>query len=592
MSDPLPGFGPTDAPAPARPTGRLVRVQPDIVGIDGGFVYEVPHAWNADGRDSLIDVGGLVRIDFGGRRLRGWILDVDVSDPADRAIARLKKWSSVGPNQEIIDLGRWAAWRWSGSLVHLLRAATPTRMVRERRTPVPPRSPEPPVGFERAFAGGVSLLRTLPSDDHRALVHAATQLGQVLVMAPSLRAQSSLLDGLRALGVRAHPYPESWDLGARGHHLVGTRSAAFATMPSLAAIVVIDEHDSAFKEERTPSWNARDVAVERGRRANIPVVLTSPTPTLEALELADRVLAPSRTTERAAWPHVAVVDLRTTERPGLLTEHVVEPVRSATTAVCVLNRKGRARMLVCRRCDTLATCERCSGSVIETDEGTLRCTRDDTIRPMVCLECSNTSFKLLRPGITSLERDLRVLAGREVIEVSADTTERLPTTGLFLGTEAVLHRVEAADVVVFLDFDQELSRPRARAGEEAFAMLGRAARIVGPRAGAGRVIVQTRRPNDIILEAATQGDPRRVAEQQRSVRSVFGQPPYGAWAIISGAGGSAMVSALDTHADLQVAKRDDRWRVAAADHNRLLNAIAAVPRPDERVRIVVDPLDA
>ena len=104
---------------------------------------------------------------------------------------------------------------------------------------------------------------------------------------------------------------------AGGCVAVGARAGAWAPRPRLGAVLVLDEGDEAYQEERAPTWNARDVAVERARRAGVPCVLTSSHPSLEALALPGaELLAPSRTEERAGWPIVEVVDRRH-EPPGL-----------------------------------------------------------------------------------------------------------------------------------------------------------------------------------------------------------------------------------------------------------------------------------
>src|SRR5436305_1867544 len=97
--------------------------------------------------------------------------------------------------------------------------------------------------------------------------------------------------------------------------VVGARAAAWAPLTAPSAVVVIDEHDEAYQEERAPTWNARDVAVERAHRAGVPCVLTSPCPSLEASAMAP-LLVPSRAEERAGWPVLEIVDRRK-EAPGL-----------------------------------------------------------------------------------------------------------------------------------------------------------------------------------------------------------------------------------------------------------------------------------
>jgi primosomal protein N' (replication factor Y) len=454
---------------------------------------------------------------------------------------------------------------------------------------------DPNAAFDPMFRPGATIVRTTPNDSGLAVAADAVSRGNALILVPTLHQRSELVRELRSLGIDVAGYPEQWARSAGGYATVGTRLAAWAPIPDLASIVVIDEHDGAYKEERTPAWNARDVAVERARRAGIPCVLQSPSPSLEALETADRRLSPERSVERESWPVVDVVDLRKVDRPGLLTDPIVPLLREEETVACVLNRKGRSRMLSCASCDALATCDACGVAVHQPDDTTLACASCDTTRPVVCSNCGATRFKMIRPGISRLAEDLRALAKRDVQEITAETPARdLARGGLFIGTEALLRRIPHADAVIFLDFDQELAVPRSRAAEDAFALLALAARRVGPRAGGGRIVVQTRTPDDDVVQAALHGDPKRVAESQRDVRRVFAQPPYGAWAAISGTGAATFIDRLrelDTDDVLRIAQLGDRWRVSADGHEPLLALVNAVERPPERIRVEIDPLD-
>jgi len=125
-----------------------------------------------------------------------------------------------------------------------------------------------------------------------------------------------------------------------------------------------------------------------------------------------------------------------------------------------------------------------------------------------------------------------------VAEVDASTAT-LPPAPLLVGTEAVLHRLDAdaerTDLVAFLEFDQELLAARYRAAEQALWLLVRAARIVGGRRGPGRVLVQTRVPDYDVIEAARAADPMVVADAERARRRVLGFPPFGGLAELSGA---------------------------------------------------------
>lgn len=600
MAETLPGFErpPRSKPAERQPVGRVVRVQPDITAISRGFDYEVPSSWESDGRSARVTVGSLVRVNFNGRRTAGWVTAVDVSPDPAVDLLPLLKWSSHGPPDAVIELAEWAAWRWAGRIAHFLRAASPPRMVA-----VLPRPQSTPsirmaetTARAAAFRPGVNVVRTTPADDGSGLALAAANLGSALIIVPTISQRIALARQLRASGVAVAEYDEQWARSAAGGSTtVGTRTAAFAPMPVVDAVLVLDEHESMLKEERTPAWNARDVAIERARRADAPCVLASPTPSLEALRAATRVLVPERSAERTAWPQVEVIDMREQDQPGLLTHDIVDAIRGEGPVACILNRKGRARMLACARCSSLAACGDCGAALREDDDGRLTCPRDQTTRPMVCSECNGTHMKHLRLGISRLAEDLSVLAKRDVLEVTAETPyQQLSGDRLFIGTAALLHRLEDARCIIFLDFDQELAVPRVRAAEDAFAMLGLAARRIGPRSDGGRLIVQTRRPDDVVVLAALHGDPSRVATAQRAVRQVFHQPPYGAWAVVSGPGADAFISAIDDVSGNSAVRRNrlgDRWRLSADSHDELLDVVHATSRPNVRLRIEIDPID-
>jgi primosomal protein N' (replication factor Y) len=396
---------------------------------------------------------------------------------------------------------------------------------------------------------------------------------------------------LRRGGASVALYPRDWAQVAAGVDIVvGARAAVWAPIPELGAVVVLDEHDEAMKEERVPCWHARDVAIERARRAAIPCVLVSPCPSLEALDIG-RLITMSRNDERAAWPIVEMADLS----KGVISEALARHIRNGDRIVGVLNRKGRARLLACAACATLARCERCSAAVGQDEAGNLVCRRCGTVRPAVCLACGAARFKVLRPGVARVRDELEALAGEPVVDITAaNDDDVLPAARIFVGTEAVLHRVAESDVVAFLDFDDELLAPRYRADEQALGLLARAARVVGGRSEKGRVLVQTRLDSHEVIDAALHADPGRLVPVVRARREALGFPPYRAMAEISGAAAATFIDALGTLAAANSLTIDGpsegHWLVRASDADTLADALAAVPRPQGRLRIEVDPL--
>jgi primosomal protein N' (replication factor Y) len=160
---------------------------------------------------------------------------------------------------------------------------------------------------------------------------------------------------------------------------------------------------------------------------------------------------------------------------------------------------------------------------------------------------------------------------------------------VYIGTEAVLHRLDRADVVAFLDFDEELLAPRYRATDQALALLARAARLVGGRAGGGRLLVQTGVPRHDVLAAVLQADPSRWSTREAERRRAFGQPPFGALALVKGPAAEAYVAELATRSDVDVGGAErGSYLVRATDPTTLADALASVPRR-AGVRIAVDP---
>ena len=531
-------------------------------------------------------VGTIVRVELHGRRVGGWVVALD-DVPPDRPLKPIAKVTGDGPAPELVDLSRWASWRWAGRTAVFLRTASPPRVVRTRVDAVAAPGP--------GAAHPVEVRRVPPAADLLPLVRDAAGSGEALVLAPNHAMATSLAGRLRTEGVATALLPDDWSRATSGGCVaIGTRAAAWAPRPRLDAVLVLDEHDEAYQEERAPTWHARDVAVERAHRAGAPCTLVSPCPSLEALD-AGALITPTRADERAGWPIVEVVDRRR-EPPGLglFSERLVTVARHAQRVVCVLNRKGRARLLACVACGELVRCEACGAAMQQDGEG-LRCTRCGTTRPSVCAACGSARLKTLRMGVTRAAEELEALVRRPVAEVTADgaSKQRAP---ILVGTEAVLHRVRSADVVVFLDLDQELLAPRYRAAEQAMALLARAARLVGGRAGGGRLLLQTRLPDHEVISAAVHADPDRLIAPERARRAQLRFPPVTAMAMVSGEAAGAYVdtlralSAQGTVTGLEIlGPADGRWLVRAPDHERLCDALAMAPRPTGRLRVNVDP---
>jgi primosomal protein N' (replication factor Y) len=566
----------------------IARVLPDLPAVDRPFDYLVP-----DPLGAAVRVGSIVRVDLHGRRVRGWVVDVgaEVAPGVDPAkLKPIAKLSSQGPPPELVELAAWAAWRWAGRWVHLLRPASPPANV---ATPVPPAPPG--VGGD----GAVEVVRVPPAADRLPLIEAAVAEGPAIVVVPGVDLAERLVRRLRRDGHRvalatSDSRADDYTLAASGSaSVVGTRVAVWAPVPhaALRSILVVDEHDESLQSEQAPTWHARDVAVERARRAGVACRLVSPVPTIAALDLGPLTVPPG---ERGGWPIVDVADRREEDptRSGLFSPALVDALRRPGRVVCVLNRLGRARLLACVACGQVADCERCGSAVAQPDDERLRCGHCGTERPLVCSACGGGRFKNLRMGVTRAAEELAALAGEPVAEVTAAGGGDASSARVAIGTEAVLHDVAAGSVgtVAFLDLDQELLAPRYRAAEQAMALLARAGRAVGDRAAGGRLVLQTRHPEHPVVRAALFGDPARVVDAERPRRQELRLPPFGAVATVSGAGAEAWVAEAPEVLGVEVLDGGDgRWLVRAAAWDELADYLDVVPRPAARTRIEVDP---
>ena len=576
---------------------RAVRVLPDVPAIDKAFDYSIPKSWIEDGKADQIKVGTMVRVPFSGRQVNGWVVEVDIQPEEGINLLSLSKYRSVGPSPEVIDLARWAAHRWAGRLNRFLTTASPPKNVlslisRENGIQKTKTNTNKTVWLQEAMKSKETVLRMPPSQDAVAIASELVSKGNTLILFPSISGAQKLAAGLKRKGLNVSVVPEQWQHAAVGGSVVGSRSAAFAPIVDLSAVIVFDEHDASYQEERAPTWNARDVVIERARRKDVPCILVSAIPTLEAISWG-RQIKPSRKEERDGWPIVEIIDRRDDDpiRSGLLSQKLTSILRDeAGPVICILNRKGRSRLLACDNCGSLARCEKHLIPLTQKEDYVLECSSGCDDRPVVCDSCGSTRLKNLRAGIARLREELEALSKKKVVEISSDSKGKIPNSDIYIGTEAALHRVERASRVVFLEFDQELLAPRFRAAEQAASLLIRSARLIGERNRGGRIIIQTRQPEHEVLQAVLHANPEKLIEAESERRRLLQLPPYSALAQISGASASEMVESLSAIPGIEImGPRDDCWLVRAADNDALSQAISSVGRPKGKIRIEIDP---
>lgn len=566
-----------------------------MTAVDRVFDYSVP-----DALAPLVRVGAIVRVPLHGRRVRGWVIE-DAVDPAPGTGTLLDVLAvvSAGPPADVVALTEWIARRWSGPRVAVLRSASAPNQVAPAAV-LADVTPDPVPAAVASVATRV--IRQPPLLDRRAQVEAlCAERGSTIVCVADAGRSRALASYLVAQGravALLHSFEadaqrtEGWRRAARGECIVvGGRIAALAPVSDLAAAIVVDDADEALQEERSPTWHARDVLRERAARAGVPFTVCSPAPTVEAIVAVGgpaAVVAPPADVETGGWPRVQVADRRD-EPPGsgLMSAALADALHHADgLAVCVLNRRGRFRLLVCGSCQHL-----------------LRWDKPDE-RPLVCPECGATKLRVLRAGVARVREELEALVpGARVAEVDTATAE-VPEADIVVGTEAVLHRAAVRrrrpTLVAYLDLDQELLAPRYRAVTQAHWLLTRGAQLLSGRPRRETLLLlQTRIPDHVVVQALVRGDPAPVAAAEIEYRRTLAYPPFGALAELVGAD-DALAAAVDALRALDVQAEqvqvfgpsDGRALVHAPDADALASALArGIPagRAIGRVRAVVDP---
>ena len=612
----------------------IARIVPDVTGVDKVFDYLVP--------DTLVPslcVGDRVRIPLHNRNVAGWVVQLgdttsQFSDVDESRLLSVIKILGKGPSQEIVDLARWAANLWVGRLRAFFVTASPATLVA-----VLPGSRYTQVSTRKKFdvdsqivdaidTSRVAVVRRGPACSPRSIVLTAAAQGPVLVVIPTLNRARLMASSLREYGLSVAVMPQDWAVAAGGVDVViGARSAVWSSVPDLKSIVVIDEHDDALQEERSPSWHARDIAVQRAKQLGVACLLVSPVPSLRALHSVDGVVASlDPASEANHWPVIQVVDRRLDERwsSSMLSSDLIEQLRDhSRRIVCVLNVKGRARLLACGSCRELVRCDVCEAAMTMSAGKQLECPRCANARPAVCIKCGSGKLAVIKAGVSRLREELAAAAGRridEVVEISGgDAAEKNEkdknsevvdqTKMLFVGTEAALHRVRDVDTVVFLDIDQEISAPRYRAAEITLSLVVHAARLVArsqremksasatSKTSGGLVMIQSILADHALLRGLSSHDLGEFVQGEMSRRELMQLPPFGALAQVSGAGVEQVADILRKNVLLQVSTtnkeavlvKSSDWATLANSLSDALTNVATRGKKTLRTKIQIDP---
>ena len=420
---------------------------------------------------------------------------------------------------------------------------------------------------------------------------------------------------------------DAWQAAARGEIdvVVGARSAVFAPLENVRLIVVDEAHESSYKQDTVPRYDAVAVARERMRRAEGVVALGSATPALEdyARALAGRFpLARLRTRATAQpLPAVRIVDMAAEFASGnrrvfstALTEALAERIARREKSVLFINRRGSARFVLCRACGYVPECPRCSTSAtVHKTEGLLRCHWCDFQSPIPqrCASCGAGPVREFGAGTERVADEVeRLFPDALVIRMDSDTTtrvgeharllERFADEGdVLVGTQMVAKGLDFPQVTLVgaVAADLDLHVADYRASERTFSLLTQVCGRSG-RARAGEAIVQTYAPEHPAITFAARHDYEGFARGELADRKSLRWPPYVRLALVGAIGRSrrAVETAIARWADAlrgdprfdvlgpatyPVARVNEEWRYRIAVRTKQIDGLREALR--ERV---------
>jgi len=357
---------------------------------------------------------------------------------------------------------------------------------------------------------------------------------------------------------------EQWHRIRRGEAriVVGTRSAVFAPVNDLALIVVDEEHDHSYKQEETPRYHGRDVAVMRGKLCNAAVVLASATPSIESYHNAEakkyKLLQLTQRVERRPLPEVEVVDMKFDfQQSGeerlfsrQLIEEVTERLARGEQAMILLNRRGYSSVVLCRSCGETLQCKNCTIALTFHKSGYRMechyCGYRQAV-PKVCPSCSSEYIFFLGAGSEKVEERLHAAfpqarigrLDRDTVRTRHDFERVLSQfhageINLLVGTQMIAkgHDVHGVTLVGVVGADYALGFPDFRAAEQTFQLLTQVAGRAGRGETPGKVVLQTYHPDHYAVLFAQRHDYLGFYEKEVRFRRWMHYPPFSALANI------------------------------------------------------------
>lgn len=337
--------------------------------------------------------------------------------------------------------------------------------------------------------------------------------------------------------------------------VVGARSAIFAPFENIGIIILDEEHESTYKQEETPRYHARDVAIKRSEYYQCPVVLGSATPSLESYARATKNVYTLLTLKNRAksqqLPTVEIVDMREQLKAGnrsMFSIPLAEAIRTRLERkeqmVLFLNRRGFSSFVLCRDCGTTVECPNCDISLTYHRASELLkchyCGHEERV-PTICPECESEHIRFFGTGTQKVEEEiLKLFPTARIIRMDIDTTSRKGSherllkqfsegeADILLGTQMIAKGLDFPNITLVgvLAADTTLHLADFRAAERTFQLLTQVSGRAGRHELPGEVFIQTYSPEHYAIELAKDQHYEPFYKMEMASRGQFGYPPF------------------------------------------------------------------
>lgn len=351
---------------------------------------------------------------------------------------------------------------------------------------------------------------------------------------------------------------DEWRKVERGEAqvVVGARSAIFAPLKNIGAIIIDEEHEASYKQDSNPRYHARDVALLRAKYNQAVLVLGSATPSLESRARAGKgvyhfLQLTKRAKPQAQIPEVEIVDFRdcigqneASNFTPVLLEAIQDRLDKKEQVVLMLNRRGYSSFVMCRECGTVDTCPNCDISLtLHMDTKSMNCHYCGFSKgiPHTCPNCSSRSIRYYGTGTQKAYDELaEVFPQARILRMDVDTTRKKGSheqilkefgegrADILLGTQMIAKGLDFPNVTLVgvLNADTALNLPDFRSSERTFQLLTQVAGRAGRAEKEGHVIIQSYNPKHYAITFAKNQDYEGFYAYEMSIRKQLAYPPY------------------------------------------------------------------